>query len=124
MSNKPPTLSPKPCFLIGFFLAIILLGAIFDPPPAEFYSVPTALLSTVPTGITAVVIFWLLSQREKKEDMFLFLCVLLGNIFGGAGVSLYQGADVAYVIVRLIGGCIVTCLAYQYFVKKIKTQTS
>ena len=123
MSNKPPTLSPKPCFLIGFFLAIILLGAIFDPPTAEFYSVPIALLSTVPTGIGAVVMFWFAS-KHSKEDMFLFLCVLLGNLLGETAVTLYQGLDVAYVIVRLIGGCIVTCLVYHHFVKKIKTQTS
>ncbi len=69
--------------------------------------------------MSSALIFWYVSKR-MKEGMFPFLCIIFGNIFGAAAITLFQGVDIVYVTVRLVGGFIVACLVYQYFVKKIK----
>ena len=122
VSNSPFAIPAKHCFLFGIFASVVM-SVIRGPIPEEFLSVGNALFSAVAVAIGAVLVFWI-ALKYRKESVFPIFCMILGNIFGTAAVILYQGGDTLYVIVRLIGGYIVTCLVYQYFVKKIKTQTS
>ena len=118
--NKPFPAPATLCFSIGIFLPIMLRG-LFGPLAVELYSVSNALANSVVIGISAVVLFWSLSWLKKKEGMFSFLCTFLGIISGIAAIRLYQGVDTMYAIMCFVASCILTCLAYQYFVKKIKT---
>ena len=122
MSNRPFAIPAKQCFLFGI-IASVIMSVMRGPIPPEFLSIGNALFSVVAVAIGAVLLFWF-ALKYSKEGMFPLFCMMLGNCLGAAAVILYQGGDTMYVIVRLVVGCILTCTAYLYFVKKIKTQTS